>query len=105
MLRAEFSLPSVVSEDAAPGRKAPIRVKFDIPYYTVSGIQVCMSAKKDCDPVLYSNEILLNFNLVRWSETCRGKFEKILKMELKMSLTKRMTVKLVNKALQTIKTI
>lgn len=41
MLRAEFSLPSITAEDAAPERKAPIRVKFEIPYFTVSGIQVC----------------------------------------------------------------
>lgn len=40
MLRAEFRLPSIVSEEAAPERKAPIRVKFEIPYFTVSGIQV-----------------------------------------------------------------
>ena len=40
MLRAEFSLPSITAEDAAPERKAPIRVKFEIPYFTVSGIQV-----------------------------------------------------------------
>lgn len=40
MLRAEFSLPSITSEDATPDRKAPIRVKFEIPYFTVSGIQV-----------------------------------------------------------------
>jgi AP-1 complex subunit mu len=41
MLRAEFRLPSVTDEEAAPERKAPIRVKFEIPYFTVSGIQVC----------------------------------------------------------------
>ena len=40
MLRAEFSLPSITAEEAAPERKAPIRVKFEIPYFTVSGIQV-----------------------------------------------------------------
>ncbi|KAL7181467.1 hypothetical protein ACSBR1_040373 [Camellia fascicularis] len=40
MLRAEYTLPSVTSEDAAPERKAPIRVKFEIPYFVVSGIQV-----------------------------------------------------------------
>lgn len=40
MLRAEFSLPSITSEEAPPERKAPIRVKFEIPYFTVSGIQV-----------------------------------------------------------------
>ncbi|KAL0364192.1 UNVERIFIED_CONTAM: AP-1 complex subunit mu-2 [Sesamum angustifolium] len=40
MLRAEFRLPSITSEEATPDRKAPIRVKFEIPYFTVSGIQV-----------------------------------------------------------------
>ncbi|KAK3223442.1 hypothetical protein Dsin_010467 [Dipteronia sinensis] len=40
MLRAEFTLPSVTAEEATPERKAPIRVKFEIPYFTVSGIQV-----------------------------------------------------------------
>ncbi|GAB2280498.1 AP-1 complex subunit mu-2 [Dionaea muscipula] len=39
MLRAEFSLPSIQSEEVVPERKAPIRVKFEIPYFTVSGIQ------------------------------------------------------------------
>lgn len=43
MLRAEFSLPSITAEEATPERKAPIRVKFEIPYFTVSGIQVCLS--------------------------------------------------------------
>lgn len=40
MLRAEFRLPSITAEEAAPEKKAPIRVKFEIPYFTVSGIQV-----------------------------------------------------------------
>ena len=40
MCRAEFSLPSITSEEATPEKKAPIRVKFEIPYFTVSGIQV-----------------------------------------------------------------
>ncbi|KAH6770606.1 Clathrin adaptor complexes medium subunit family protein [Perilla frutescens var. hirtella] len=39
VLRAEFKLPSVPSEDAVD-RKAPIYVKFEIPYFTVSGIQI-----------------------------------------------------------------
>ncbi|RWW86035.1 hypothetical protein BHE74_00005249 [Ensete ventricosum] len=39
-LRAEFSLPSITAEEATPEKKAPIRVKFEIPYFTVSGIQV-----------------------------------------------------------------
>lgn len=42
MLRAEFRLPSITSEESAPERKAPIRVKFEIPYFTVSGIQVSL---------------------------------------------------------------
>ncbi|KAL0356195.1 UNVERIFIED_CONTAM: AP-1 complex subunit mu-2 [Sesamum radiatum] len=48
MLRAEFRLPSIVSEDATADRKAPIRVKFEIPYFTVSGIQVCINNGFPC---------------------------------------------------------
>lgn len=40
MLRAELNLPSVTSEEMTTERKAPIRVRFEIPYFTVSGIQV-----------------------------------------------------------------
>lgn len=40
MCRADFSLPSITAEDAVPEKKAPIRIKFEIPYFTVSGIQV-----------------------------------------------------------------
>lgn len=46
MLRAEFRLPSVISADTPPDRKAPIRVKFEIPYFTVSGIQVILCREK-----------------------------------------------------------
>uniref|UniRef100_M8C507 AP-1 complex subunit mu-1 n=1 Tax=Aegilops tauschii TaxID=37682 RepID=M8C507_AEGTA len=42
MCRAEFSLPSITSEEATPEKKTPIRVKFEIPYFTVSGIQSCI---------------------------------------------------------------
>ena len=37
-MRAHFGLPSVQNEEAE-GRP-PIQVKFEIPYFTVSGIQV-----------------------------------------------------------------
>ena len=37
-MRAHFGLPSVVNEDQE-GRP-PISIKFEIPYFTVSGIQV-----------------------------------------------------------------
>ncbi|CAO2819033.1 unnamed protein product [Amaranthus hypochondriacus] len=40
LLRAEFTLPSLSSEDPVPERKVPVRVKFEIPYFTISGIQV-----------------------------------------------------------------
>ena len=36
MLRDEFALPSITAEDAIPEWHAPIRVKFEIPYFTVS---------------------------------------------------------------------
>lgn len=37
-MRAHFGLPTVESEDTEG--KPPIQVKFEIPYFTVSGIQV-----------------------------------------------------------------
>jgi AP-1 complex subunit mu len=38
VMKAQFGLPSIMSED--PDTKPPITVKFEIPYFTVSGIQV-----------------------------------------------------------------
>merc|ERR1712087_962033 len=46
LMRAHFGLPSIAAGDAGQldeNRKAPIRVKFEIPYFTVSGIQVPIS--------------------------------------------------------------
>lgn len=40
LLRCKFSQPSVAAEDETSTRMPPIRVEFEIPYYTVSGIQV-----------------------------------------------------------------
>ena len=37
-MRAHFGLPSVTAEDTEG--KPPIQVKFEIPYFTTSGIQV-----------------------------------------------------------------
>lgn len=39
LMRAHFGLPSVSSDDSTK-EKPPITVKFEIPYFTVSGIQV-----------------------------------------------------------------
>ncbi len=40
-MRAHFGLPSISAEGASPETwKAPVEVKFEIPYFTVSGIQV-----------------------------------------------------------------
>jgi len=39
LMRARFGLPSTKNEDTTQG-KPPITVKFEIPYFTVSGIQV-----------------------------------------------------------------
>lgn len=38
LMRAHFSLPSIASEEVEG--KPPIQVKFEIPYYTTSGLQV-----------------------------------------------------------------
>lgn len=39
-MRAHFGLPSVECEDSEG--KPPIQVKFEIPYFTTSGIQVSL---------------------------------------------------------------
>ena len=39
LLRCKFGLPSVAAEEEQQGRMPPIRVNFEIPYFTVSGIQ------------------------------------------------------------------
>jgi AP-1 complex subunit mu len=39
LMRAHFGLPSVRAEQDVE-KRAPITVKFEIPYFTVSGIQV-----------------------------------------------------------------
>eukprot|EP00696_Hemimastix_kukwesjijk_P011061 gnl/Hemi2/23906_TR8026_c0_g1_i1.p1 gnl/Hemi2/23906_TR8026_c0_g1~~gnl/Hemi2/23906_TR8026_c0_g1_i1.p1 ORF type:complete len:424 (-),score=159.01 gnl/Hemi2/23906_TR8026_c0_g1_i1:259-1530(-) len=39
LMRAHFGLPSI-SDEENPPQKPPITVKFEIPYFTVSGIQV-----------------------------------------------------------------
>lgn len=38
--RCHFNLPSVEAEEETRGKMPPIKVKFEIPYFTVSGIQV-----------------------------------------------------------------
>lgn len=40
MMRAKFGLPSIEAEETVVEKRPPIRVKFEIPYFTVSGIQV-----------------------------------------------------------------
>ena len=40
LMRAHFGLPSIGSGERDDSWKKPISVKFEIPYFTVSGIQV-----------------------------------------------------------------
>lgn len=40
MLRCHFGLPSVEAEEGDKNKMPPIKVKFEIPYFTVSGAQV-----------------------------------------------------------------
>lgn len=40
LMRAHFGLPSITTSSETDSWKAPITVKFEIPYFTVSGIQV-----------------------------------------------------------------
>ena len=40
LMRAQFGFPSIESEERQKYSRTPIQVKFEIPYFTVSGIQV-----------------------------------------------------------------
>jgi AP-1 complex subunit mu len=40
LMRAHFGLPSITAEDGGDQWRAPIEVRFEIPYFTVSGLQV-----------------------------------------------------------------
>ena len=51
LLRAKFSLPSVAAEEEPRGRMPPMRVDFEIPYFTVSGIQVFRSDQIRSDQI------------------------------------------------------
>lgn len=59
-MRAHFGLPSVEAEDKEG--KPPISVKFEIPYFTTSGIQVDSSHTR---PLLNSNSVNSLSNLNR----------------------------------------
>lgn len=50
LLRCKFGLPSVAAEEEARGRMPPMRVAFEIPYFTVSGIQVPLAALQPAVP-------------------------------------------------------
>lgn len=72
LLRAKFGLPSVAAEDEQTGRMPPIRVTYEIPYFTVSGIQVracldlcCLHGPSTCWSVsLFGQRCALTFDLV-----------------------------------------
>lgn len=44
LMRCRFALPSVPAEEETAGRMPPIKVNFELPYFTVSGIQVRLLA-------------------------------------------------------------
>lgn len=46
LMRAHFGLPSVENDEVEG--KPPITVKFEIPYFTVSGIQVGVLGEDAC---------------------------------------------------------
>ena len=55
-MRAHFNLPSVESEEKEG--KPPIQVKFEIPYFTTSGIQVRTTSKY---PTVYELKLTFSF--------------------------------------------
>ena len=56
MLRAQFSLPSIAAKESIPEKKAPIWVNFEIPYFTISRIQVSYNtAMNSCVELILEN--------------------------------------------------
>lgn len=58
LMRAHFGLPSVESEEL--DAKRPILVNFEIPYFTVSGIQVWAYVRKECIFALFQYNLHLD---------------------------------------------
>jgi hypothetical protein len=56
MMRAKFGLPSIEAEETVVEKRPPIRVKFEIPYFTVSGIQV-KNSSPICRKAISQNRI------------------------------------------------
>lgn len=54
-MRAHFGLPSVENNEVEG--KPPITVKFEIPYFTVSGIQVCVHVEATLDYIGFESEL------------------------------------------------
>lgn len=72
LMRAHFGLPSTTSEDLAQA-KPPITVKFEIPYFTVSGIQVryLKIIERSGYQVPTSNPSTLSVTAFVFSASCR----------------------------------
>lgn len=65
-MRCKFGLPSVEAEEVSSGRMPPIKVKFELPYFTVSGIQVRVDRIHVCIYLFETNGILGNVVQVRY---------------------------------------
>lgn len=61
LMRAHFGLPSVEAEDKEG--KPPISVKFEIPYFTTSGIQVHSYTHDLCQTVFVNTSTSNLFKL------------------------------------------
>lgn len=61
-MRAHFGLPSVMSEETEG--KPPIQVKFEIPYFTTSGIQVSLISlpQRHLSAICNTNTTVSNLN-------------------------------------------
>lgn len=66
LLRCKFGLPSVEAEEEAKGRMPPIRVKFEIPYFTVSGIQVTFAAGCSLSALQLKHVQIAGFSMWKW---------------------------------------
>ena len=66
-MRAHFGLPSVIGEETE-GRP-PIHVRFEIPYFTVSGIQVSELFEYCAENFLFLGAIMIWSSADRFEQT------------------------------------
>lgn len=72
-MRAQFKLPSVIGEEME-GRR-PIKINFEIPYFTTSGIQVSFVGSSININFIVAGSLLENYRKKWLSSTSMGQVD------------------------------